>query len=148
MATGAALSVYDQDQQWVDHRISDANAPVGRSASAHRRRCLFQAATILVYEVGTSLRQPTRGTVRLRIPAPWELDLEQPRMQGSVSALLRHYFGLRGTESKFRRMLLDFEVQPLNSLIEELKFDASATRRERIPEVALGELGAYLGEGS
>jgi hypothetical protein len=45
-------------------------------------------------------------------------------------------------------MLLDFEVQPLNSLIEELKFDASATRRERIPEVALGELGAYLGEGS
>jgi polysaccharide deacetylase family protein (PEP-CTERM system associated) len=92
-----------------------------------------------------NLREEQSACVYLH---PWELDLEQPRMQGSVSALLRHYFGLRGTESKFRRMLLDFEVQPLNSLIEELKFDASATRRERIPEVALGELGAYLGEGS
>jgi len=77
---------------------------------------------------------------------PWELDWEQPRMQGSLSARLRHYFGLQGAESKFRRLLLDFDVQPLNSLIEELNSDSSAGRCEPIPEVDLAELGVYLGE--
>jgi polysaccharide deacetylase family protein (PEP-CTERM system associated) len=77
---------------------------------------------------------------------PWELDSEQPRMQGSVSARLRHYFGLKGAESKFRRMLLDFDLQPLNSFIDELRCEPSAAPRERIPEVALGELSDYLGD--
>jgi polysaccharide deacetylase family protein (PEP-CTERM system associated) len=77
---------------------------------------------------------------------PWELDSEQPRMQGSVSARLRHYFGLKGAEAKLRRMLLDFEVQPMNSLIDELNLDPLSARSKRIPEVALGDLGAYLDE--
>jgi polysaccharide deacetylase family protein (PEP-CTERM system associated) len=76
---------------------------------------------------------------------PWELDSEQPRMQGSASARLRHYFGLRRAEAKLRRMLIDFEVQPLIDSIEELRREASASSPERIPEVALVELGAYLG---
>src|ERR1700722_8845363 len=76
---------------------------------------------------------------------PWELDSEQPRMQGSLSARLRHYFGLKGAEAKLRRMLLDFEVQPLNSWIDELNVEPSP-RSKRIPEVALGDLGAYLDE--
>jgi len=37
---------------------------------------------------------------------PWELDPAQPRMGGSLSARARHYFGLRGTESKLRRKLV------------------------------------------
>jgi polysaccharide deacetylase family protein (PEP-CTERM system associated) len=77
---------------------------------------------------------------------PWELDSEQPRMQGSLSARLRHYFGLKGAEAKLRRMLLDFEVQPLNSLIDELNLDPLSTRSKRIPEVAFEDLGAYLDE--
>jgi polysaccharide deacetylase family protein (PEP-CTERM system associated) len=84
---------------------------------------------------------------------PWELDSGQPRMQGSASARLRHYFGLRGAESKFRRMLADFEMQPLISLIDELPMDSSAVPSRSIPaafkpipEIAFGELGAYLGE--
>jgi hypothetical protein len=67
-------------------------------------------------------------------------------MQGSVSARLRHYFGLKGAEAKLRRMLLDFEVQPMNSLIDELNLDPLSTRSKRIPEVAFGDLGAYLDE--
>jgi polysaccharide deacetylase family protein (PEP-CTERM system associated) len=77
---------------------------------------------------------------------PWELDSEQPRMAGSLSARLRHYFGLQGVESKFRRLLRDFEVQPLNYLIGEFKSDSLPTSRERLPEVPLAELGPYLGE--
>lgn len=50
---------------------------------------------------------------------PWELDVEQPRMQASVSARLRHYLGLRGAESKLRNLLRDFDFCPLNILVEE-----------------------------
>lgn len=42
----------------------------------------------------------------------WELDPAQPRMKGTVSARLRHYFGLRGAKEKFQRLLKDFEFQP------------------------------------
>ena len=77
---------------------------------------------------------------------PWELDSEQPQMNGSISGRLRHYWGLRSAESKFRRLLHDFEFQPLGSLVEELKCGFSLTPSGRLPEVALGELGFYLGE--
>jgi polysaccharide deacetylase family protein (PEP-CTERM system associated) len=77
---------------------------------------------------------------------PWELDSDQPRMAGSISARLRHYFGLQGVESKFRRLLRDFEVQPLINLIGEFKSDYLPTSRARLPEVPLAELGPYLGE--
>jgi polysaccharide deacetylase family protein (PEP-CTERM system associated) len=52
---------------------------------------------------------------------PWELDCEQPRMQGSLSAHLRHYLGLRANASKFRRLLRDFEFEPVGSLIASLE---------------------------
>jgi polysaccharide deacetylase family protein (PEP-CTERM system associated) len=76
---------------------------------------------------------------------PWELDSEQPRMAASVSARLRHYFGLRGTERKFRQFLSDFYVEPLICLIEELQSGSSPTPHERLPEVCLEDLGPYLG---
>lgn len=77
---------------------------------------------------------------------PWELDSEQPRMRGSLSARLRHYFGLQGTESKFRRVLGDFETLPLSTLIEELRSLQPSHRGKQIPEVDFGDLAAYLGE--
>jgi polysaccharide deacetylase family protein (PEP-CTERM system associated) len=51
---------------------------------------------------------------------PWELDPEQPRLGGSLSARARHYFGLRGTEAKLRKLLSDVEFCPLGSLISEI----------------------------
>jgi len=42
-------------------------------------------------------------------------------MGGNFSARVRQYFGLRGTESKLKKLLRDFEFCPLGSLIEELK---------------------------
>jgi polysaccharide deacetylase family protein (PEP-CTERM system associated) len=76
---------------------------------------------------------------------PWELDSEQPRMTGSVSARLRHYFGLHGAESKFRRLLHDFHVQPLIGVIGELKSDCSDTSRRPLEEICSADLGVYLG---
>jgi polysaccharide deacetylase family protein (PEP-CTERM system associated) len=49
---------------------------------------------------------------------PWELDPEQPRLRGDMSARLRHYFGLGGTESKLESLLRDTEFCPLGEVIE------------------------------
>jgi polysaccharide deacetylase family protein (PEP-CTERM system associated) len=48
---------------------------------------------------------------------PWELDPEQPRMTGSLTARLRHYLGLRNTPAKFRSLIHDFEFCPLGVLV-------------------------------
>jgi polysaccharide deacetylase family protein (PEP-CTERM system associated) len=76
---------------------------------------------------------------------PWEVDCEQPKMNGSPSALIRHYFGLRGTESKFRRLLSDFIGQPLLILLQEFTTDADLGRRH-FPVIPLDRLGSYLDE--
>jgi polysaccharide deacetylase family protein (PEP-CTERM system associated) len=51
---------------------------------------------------------------------PWELDPQQPRMQGSITARMRHYSGLQRAESRFRRLLDDFSFEPLGVFAEEL----------------------------
>jgi len=51
---------------------------------------------------------------------PWELDPQQPRMGGNLSAQARHYFGLHGTEAKLKKLLRDVEFCPLASLIAQL----------------------------
>jgi polysaccharide deacetylase family protein (PEP-CTERM system associated) len=77
---------------------------------------------------------------------PWELDSEQPRMSGSVSARLRHYLGLQGAEAKFRSLLHDFDFQPLRFLIEELKSMPSDSESARLPEISLAEFGRSLAD--
>ena len=54
---------------------------------------------------------------------PWELDPEQPRMKGSLTAKLRHYIGLRGFERKLARLMGDFEFAPLGQLVSELRLE-------------------------
>jgi len=60
---------------------------------------------------------------------PWEIDNEQPRLKASVTARLRHYIGLRGTETKLRRLLSDFEFVPLTALVEEWRHSHVARER-------------------
>ena len=50
---------------------------------------------------------------------PWELDADQPRMQGRLTSRLRHYMGLRGAGKKLRRLLKDFEFVPLSVLASQ-----------------------------
>ena len=50
---------------------------------------------------------------------PWEIDPEQPRLGGNLSARARHYFGLRTMESKLKRLLQDFSLCPLRALFPD-----------------------------
>jgi polysaccharide deacetylase family protein (PEP-CTERM system associated) len=77
---------------------------------------------------------------------PWELDPEQPRMKGSITARMRHYFGLHSTESKLRRLLSDFEFQPLGLLAKELNSHLSPGPTISLPQVRLGEVCSYASE--
>jgi len=51
---------------------------------------------------------------------PWEIDTDQPRIRGGLTARIRQYFGLRGTEVKLRRLLNELEFCSLGSVIDNL----------------------------
>ena len=74
---------------------------------------------------------------------PWELDPDQPRMKGSLTARMRHYFGLRGAEEKFQRLLEDFEFQTLGLLAEELSNPLSQNPNPRLSRIRPAELSSY-----
>jgi polysaccharide deacetylase family protein (PEP-CTERM system associated) len=69
---------------------------------------------------------------------PWEIDAEQPRMKGSVTARMRHYLGLRGLENKLRGLLRDFEFQTMGALIAEM--ESSRTSGNGLREIPLEQL--------
>jgi len=47
----------------------------------------------------------------------WEVDPGQPRVSGlSASSRFRHYYGLESTRQKLRRLLGDFNFQPIESI--------------------------------
>ena len=44
---------------------------------------------------------------------PWELDPDQPRLKVNMKTRIRHYGGLRVTAPRIRRLLSEFEFQPI-----------------------------------
>lgn len=48
---------------------------------------------------------------------PWEVDPDQPRVRASLGARLRHYTGLRRTESRLRRLLGEFRFGPAGEAV-------------------------------
>jgi polysaccharide deacetylase family protein (PEP-CTERM system associated) len=74
---------------------------------------------------------------------PWEFDPDQPRMEGSFTSRMRHYFGLRGAEEKFQRLLQDFEFQPMGPTVHALNNASSQNPKPDLPRIVAGELSAY-----
>lgn len=52
---------------------------------------------------------------------PWELDPEQPRMDGSVLSKIRHYLNLDKTEQRLRWLLKDFSFAPINEVVRPIR---------------------------
>ena len=52
---------------------------------------------------------------------PWELDPEQPRMDGPVLSKVRHYLNLGKTEQRLRWLLKDFSFAPINEVIRPIR---------------------------
>jgi polysaccharide deacetylase family protein (PEP-CTERM system associated) len=49
---------------------------------------------------------------------PWELDPEQPRLDGPWKSRFRHYTGLRRTEPRLRRLLAGRAFQPFAAVVD------------------------------
>ena len=68
-----------------------------------------------------------KAAERAGVPAtfyihPWELDPEQPRVDVPIGTRIRHYGGLRRTVPRLRRLLAEFQFQPI---METLKRQVS-----------------------
>lgn len=61
---------------------------------------------------------------------PWELDPEQPRLDVPLRTRIRHYGGLRRTVPRIRRLLAEFDFQPI---ADTLGLHYTDSRRERVP---------------
>lgn len=48
---------------------------------------------------------------------PWEIDPDQPRMEGSLLSRCRHYMNLDKTEQRLRWLLRDFHFAPINEVV-------------------------------
>jgi hypothetical protein len=52
---------------------------------------------------------------------PWELDPDQPRLQGSWKSRLRHYRGLTKTETRLQEILSAGTFQPFVDFVRGLE---------------------------
>ncbi len=48
---------------------------------------------------------------------PWEIDPDQPRMNGSLLSRFRHYVNLHKTEGRLTQLLRDFQFAPIREAI-------------------------------
>lgn len=53
---------------------------------------------------------------------PWELDPEQPRMDGPLLSKVRHYLNLGKTEQRLKLLLSDFYFSPINEVIQHDRY--------------------------
>jgi polysaccharide deacetylase family protein (PEP-CTERM system associated) len=53
---------------------------------------------------------------------PWELDPEQPRMDGPLLSKVRHYLNLSKTEQRLRWLLRDFSFAPINQVVQHVRY--------------------------
>ena len=56
------------------------------------------------------------GTIYLH---PWEIDPEQPRLEGRLKSRLRHYTGLARTEVRLRTLMRRFRFAPMGKILEQ-----------------------------
>jgi polysaccharide deacetylase family protein (PEP-CTERM system associated) len=52
---------------------------------------------------------------------PWEIDTEQPRLNGSWLSRLRHYTNIGRCESRLRRLLSDFRWAPMRTVLASVE---------------------------
>ncbi len=52
---------------------------------------------------------------------PWELDPDQPRMEGPMLSQVRHYLNLDKTEQRLKWLLKDFSFGPINEVIRPIR---------------------------
>jgi len=63
---------------------------------------------------------------------PWELDPEQPRMEGSLLSQFRHYNNLHKTEPRLVSLLSEFRFGPIQRLIESVELSGQESLQSAV----------------
>ena len=74
---------------------------------------------------------------------PWELDPEQPRMDGPMLSKIRHYMNLGKTERRLKLLLRDFAFAPIHEAVDPVR-DMCVRLGERSQEIVTRREPAFL----
>lgn len=61
------------------------------------------------------------GTQFVMYLHPWEIDPDQPRMEGPVISKIRHYLNLEWTEQRLKYLLRDFTFAPVVEAVQPIR---------------------------
>ena len=90
------------------------------------------------YAVSRALLQrlESQGTTLVMYLHPWEIDPQQPRMDGSWVSQFRHYLNLDKTQARLNQLLADFKFGAIRDIAVSLKEMGRATCRPAQSPVA------------
>ena len=66
---------------------------------------------------------------------PWEIDPDQPRLNGSWKSRVRQYWGVESFKPKLHQLLARYQFEPFRNRLQE--FIAGAPEVPSIPELAV-----------
>jgi polysaccharide deacetylase family protein (PEP-CTERM system associated) len=76
---------------------------------------------------------------------PWELDPDQPRMEGSSMSMFRHYLNLQKTEARLHQLVTDFKFTSIREAVDAVGMVCAS--KESLLEVGASEEARCLEEG-
>ncbi|NWF73528.1 MAG: DUF3473 domain-containing protein [Nitrospirae bacterium] len=74
---------------------------------------------------------------------PWELDPQQPRMDGPVLSRIRHYMNLDKTEQRLRLLLRDFNFAPIHDVVDPIR-DMYTRQGEQLGQIVAKREPVFL----
>ena len=77
---------------------------------------------------------------------PWEIDPDQPRLNGRALSRFRHYRNLELTEGRLRRLLKEFRFGTVSDVLGQCGASRLAERR-RVNSVVLQDVQAEVVKG-
>jgi polysaccharide deacetylase family protein (PEP-CTERM system associated) len=75
-------------------------------------------------------RLENQGSTLVMYLHPWEIDPEQPRMEGPWLSQFRHYLNLKKTQQRLNRLLEDFRFGPLRDVLSTVNTGTQQTENE------------------
>ena len=95
------------------YHILGQNIPV--AGGGYLRLYPFMVTRTAVKRINQVERKPVNIYIH-----PWEIDTDQPRLNGRLQSRVRHYIKLGSTLSKVRNLLTEFRFKPLAEFLVSL----------------------------
>jgi polysaccharide deacetylase family protein (PEP-CTERM system associated) len=112
-------------------RIGGVNLPVGGGG-------YFRLLPYAWTRWGMSRVNNKEGRATVFYLHPWEIDPDQPRLNGSLLSRYRHYTNLSRTEKRLKRLLSDFRFAPLSELLVQTHAKTGIDRDRQHELLAVG----------